>query len=80
VLPDATRMHSAAWNEPIVSSEDDTTMETSRGSNRMRASVLIILAVLIAALLAFDAYEYDGQYRKATIEQIDHEVENLLGK
>jgi hypothetical protein len=46
----------------------------------MRASVLIILAVLIAALLAFDAYEYDGQYRKAAMEQIDHEVENLLRK
>jgi hypothetical protein len=31
----------------------------------MRPTVIIILAVLIAALLAFDAYEYDGHYREA---------------
>jgi hypothetical protein len=46
----------------------------------MRASVILILAVLIAALLAFDSYEYDGRYRKAAIEQIDHEMEGLWGK
>jgi hypothetical protein len=36
------------------------------------ASILVIAAVLIAALFAFDAYEYDGHYRNAVIEQIDH--------
>ena len=53
----------------------------------MRPAVIIILAVLIAALLAFDAYEYDGHYRDATWEnvkhqadKIEHEVENWLGK
>jgi hypothetical protein len=53
----------------------------------MRPAFIIILAVLIAALLAFDAYEYDGHYRDATWEnvkhqadKIEHEVENLLGK
>jgi Tfp pilus assembly protein PilE len=53
----------------------------------MRPTVIIILAVLIAALLAFDAYEYDGHYREAAWEQaknqaveIEHTVENWLGK
>ena len=36
------------------------------------ASILLIAAVLIAALFVFDAYEYDGYYRHAVIEQIDH--------
>ena len=45
----------------------------------MRASVILILAVLIAALLAFDAYEYDGHYRKATLDKVHHEVDELLG-
>ena len=53
----------------------------------MRPTVIIILAVLIAALLAFDAYEYNGHYREAAWEQaknqaveIEHTVENWLGK
>jgi hypothetical protein len=46
----------------------------------MRASIILIVAVLLAALFIFDAYEYDGHYRKTAIEQIDHEAENLLGK
>ena len=53
----------------------------------MRPAIIIVLAVLIVALLAFDAYEYDGHYRDATWEnvkhqadKIEHEVENLLGK
>jgi len=53
----------------------------------MRPAVIIVLAVLIAALLAFDSYEYDGHYRDAAWEsvkhqadKIEHEVENLLGK
>jgi hypothetical protein len=46
----------------------------------MRASVILILAVLIAALLAFDSYEYDGRYRKSAIDRFDHEVESLWGK
>lgn len=46
----------------------------------MRASVVLIVAVLIAALFALDAFQYDGRYRKAAIEQIDHEAANLFGK
>jgi len=47
----------------------------------MRASVLLIFAVVIAALLlAFDAYGYDGHYRKATVDQVEHEVGSLLGR
>ena len=46
----------------------------------MRASIILILAILIAALFAFDSYEYDGRYRKAAIERVDHEVESLWGK
>ena len=51
----------------------------------MRPTVIIILAVLIAALLAFDTYEYNGHYREAAWEQakhqaveIEHTVENWL--
>ncbi len=42
----------------------------------MRATVVIIIAVLIAALLAVDAYEYDGHYRTAA----EHQVESWLGR
>ena len=52
----------------------------------MRPSIIIILAVLIAALLAFDAYEYNGHYREVALEQTKHQaaeieqtVENWLG-
>jgi hypothetical protein len=58
--------------------------DTSSGS--MRPTVIIILAVLIGALLAFDTFEYDGHYRGAIWEQtkyqageIEHTVENWLG-
>ena len=53
----------------------------------MRPAIIIVLAVLIVALLAFDAYEYGGHYREATWENvkheaevIEHQVENWLGK
>jgi len=52
----------------------------------MRASVLLILAVLVAALWAFDAYEHDCHYRMAFWgevkyqgQKIDDEVEKWLG-
>jgi hypothetical protein len=52
----------------------------------MRATLVIIVAVLIAALLGIDAYEYDGHYREAAWEKakhqgnhIEHAVENWLG-
>ena len=52
----------------------------------MRPTIIIIFAVLIAALLVFDAYEYDGYYRAAAWEQtkhqvgeIEHTVDNWLG-
>jgi hypothetical protein len=46
-----------------------------------------VIAVLIAALLAFDGYEYHGQYSAAAwdsakqqIDKLEHEVETWLGK
>jgi hypothetical protein len=52
----------------------------------MRATLVIVVAVLIAALLGIDAYEYDGHYRDAAWEKakqqagdIEHNVENWLG-
>ena len=47
----------------------------------MRPAVIIILAVLIAALLIFDTYEYNGQYSAAAWDQakkLGHDVENLV--
>jgi hypothetical protein len=41
----------------------------------MRASVLLVIAVLVVALWAFDTYEYDGHYSKAALDEIEH----LLG-
>jgi hypothetical protein len=41
----------------------------------MRPAFIIVAAVLIVALLAFDAYEYDGHYREATWENVKHEAE-----
>jgi hypothetical protein len=41
----------------------------------MRASTLLIIAVLIAGLWAFDKYEYGGHYSKAALDQAEH----LLG-
>ena len=48
----------------------------------MRPTIIIIFA----ALLVFDAYEYDGYYRAAAWEQtkhqvgeIEHTVDNWLG-
>ena len=53
----------------------------------MRPAVIIVIAVLIAALFAFDSYEYEGHYRDAAWEnvkqqadKIEHEVEGWLGK
>ena len=53
----------------------------------MRPTIIIIFAVVIAALLAFDAYEHDGHYRTAFWEQtkhqageIEHTVDNWLTK
>jgi hypothetical protein len=52
----------------------------------MRATLVIIFAVVIAVLLGIDAYEYDGHYREAAWEKakyqaadIEHTVENWLG-
>ena len=36
----------------------------------MRPTVIIILAVLIAALWAFDTYEYDGHYGQDVLEPL----------
>jgi hypothetical protein len=41
----------------------------------MRPAVIIVIAVIIAAIFAFDAYEYDGHYRAAA----EHQVEQWLG-
>jgi len=41
----------------------------------MRPAVIIVIAVIIAAIFAFDAYEYNGHYRAAA----EHQVEQWLG-
>jgi len=50
----------------------------------MRPTALIlILSVLIAALWAFDAYEYDGQYSAAAwdhAKKMEHDLESWVGK
>ena len=43
----------------------------------MRPTVIIILAVLIAALLVFDAYEYDGHHREVAWQQTKHQTEKI---
>jgi hypothetical protein len=43
----------------------------------MRPAVIIVLAALIGALLAFDAYEYDGHYREAAWEQTKHQADQI---
>jgi hypothetical protein len=43
----------------------------------MRPTIIIIFAVLIGALLAFDAYEHDGHYREAAWEQAKHQADGL---
>ena len=42
----------------------------------MRASSLLVMAVLIAALWAFDKYEFSGHYTKAAVDEVEH----LLGR
>ena len=53
----------------------------------MRPAVIIVIAVLIAALLAFDGYEYHGQYSAAAwdsakqqIDKLEHKLEVWLRK
>ena len=53
----------------------------------MRPAVIIVIAVLIAALLMFDGYEYDGHYRAAAwdkakqqVDKLEHQMESWLGK
>ena len=46
----------------------------------MRATIVLIVAVLIASLFAFDAYEYDGHYRKTVVEQVDQGAAKLFAK
>ena len=43
----------------------------------MRPAVFIVLAVLIAALWAFDTYEYDGHYRAAALESTKHLADKI---
>ena len=53
----------------------------------MRPAVIIVIAVLIVGLLAFDGYEYDGHYRTAAwdktkqqVDKLEHELEFWLPK
>ena len=52
----------------------------------MRPAIFIVLAVLIAALWAFDGYEYDGHYRAAAWDytkqeaaKLGHQIEDMVG-
>jgi cytochrome c-type biogenesis protein CcmH/NrfG len=51
----------------------------------MRPAFVIVIAVLLVALLAYDTYKYDGHYRAAAwqqakqgVEQVEHQVDDLL--
>ena len=62
-------------------------MEQSVAMRMMRPAVIIVIAVLIAALLTFDGYEYDGHYRTAAwdnakqqIDKLEHKLEVWLRK
>jgi hypothetical protein len=43
----------------------------------MRATLVTVVAVLIAALLGIDAYEYDGHYREAAWEKAKHQASDI---
>jgi hypothetical protein len=43
----------------------------------MRASAIIVLAVLIVALWAFDKYEYNGYYSKAIWGEINQKANKI---
>jgi hypothetical protein len=52
----------------------------------MRPAFVIVIAVLLVALLAFDTYKYDGHYRAAAweqakqgVEQLEHQLDDLIG-
>jgi len=62
-------------------------VEQSVAMRMMRPAVIIVIAVLIAALLTFDGYEYDGHYRTAAwdnakqqIDKLEHKLEVWLRK
>ena len=53
----------------------------------LRPAVIIVIAVLIAALLMLDGYEYDGHYRAAAwdsakqqMDKLEHGMDKWLGK
>ena len=55
-------------------------MEQSVAMRMMRPAVIIVIAVLIAALLTFDGYEYDGHYRTAAWDNAKQQVDKLEHK
>jgi len=44
------------------------------------AFIIVIAVLMFAALLAFDSYEYDGQYRAAAWDGTRHQIDSWLGK
>jgi hypothetical protein len=55
--------------------------QLSIAEGTMRASsVIVILAILIAAFLAWDAYDNDGRYRKSALNEIEHEMNGVFGR
>ena len=58
----------------VLADTEYTAVGYDSACDSMRPTIIIVLAVLIGALLAFDAYEYDGHYREAAWEQTKHQV------
>ena len=62
-------------------------VEQSVAMRVISPAVILVIAVLIAALLMFDGYEYDGHYRAAAwdnakqqMDKLEHELDTWLGK
>jgi hypothetical protein len=44
---------------------------------KITPAVIIVIAMLIAALFAFDSYEYDGRYRAAGWDSARQQIEKV---
>jgi hypothetical protein len=41
---------------------------------------LLLLSVFVVVALAIDAYGFDGQYRKATLREVNYETQEFASK
>ena len=74
------------WLPPGGRVGDAAILSKQTEGETLRPAILIVLAVLIAALWAFDGYEYDGHYRAAAWDytkqeaaKLEHQIEDMVG-